>query len=343
MRGRSVALAPPTVAQDHQDVQHQLRILLVDGTGTHAVVLSSLFSELNAEPWIGSTVARDPAEGAPWCLDLMEGASSSLSALESGNYQLALIAAPEAGQNALDFLRLAKLRAPEVPLFLISDSRSRKVDPLALNLGAAGCIDPRRIRPLALDRSLRFAYAQQCRVHALQAQYEELLWLHRMTDLALEVRDRTSFSIQVTDLIARRADMPLVWIESYEAERQEFVCRAVHGLPLTTIGETSPVRDSLACDVIHSGRPRLEMSMDSSMLRMHDQVVGTWICLPMIAEGRSLGVVTLAHTKACAIDSRELHGMATLVEHFAKLSQRIPASPAELWSSPLAPVAMTRS
>jgi signal transduction histidine kinase len=168
---------------------------------------------------------------------------------------------------------------------------------------------------LALDRARLYRREREARVAAEAAQ-EQVTFLARATELLAESLDLETTLGSVADLaVPRLADWCIVYVVTEEAEIRRL---AVAHVDERTRAAVEAHLDTLTLDpeaetgvprVIRTGEPELvpEASLEELAADVHDpeafaRVLGpfhgeaSWICVPLVAHGRTLGALALIST-----------------------------------------------
>lgn len=282
------------------------RILLIDDEEVDFVITSRLLEQL-----------PERAYELEWAETFEEGMRS----LATRRHDVCLVDYRLGAKTGLDLLREASIRGLGIPMILLTGHGDDGVDLEAMALGAAGYIDKDRIDSAVLDRTLRYALEHERVVNDLVDHNRELQWLHTLTQIVLHRGPVDEMYRQIAFEIARATSFPLVAIDLYDEDLDTIARAGVYG-GCTQVEASRGVDQTVSGEVVRTRRPLIEMSFDGRDAVARSAVwegVATFMCLPMIADGRVAGALTLAHTEALAVDSQLVNRVASIANHLAAL------------------------
>lgn len=283
------------------------RILLIDDNEVDFVITSRLLEQ----------VPRRSYE-LEWAETFEEGMRS----LASRRHDVCLVDYRLGARTGLDLLREASLQGLGIPMILLTGQGDDGVDLEAMSLGAAGYIDKDRVDSAVLDRTVRYALERDRVVTDLVDHNRELLWLHRLTQIALRRAPAGETYQEIAFEIGRATDFPLVAIDLHDADLDTITRAGSYGA-LPPVAASRPASETVSGDVVRTGRPLVEMAFDGRDAVARSAIwegVATFMCLPMIANERAIGALTLAHTEALAVDSQLVNRVASIANHLAALA-----------------------
>jgi two-component system sensor histidine kinase/response regulator len=281
------------------------RILLIDDEEVDFVITSRLLEQIPERSY-----------ELEWAESFEEG----MRTLASRRHDVCLVDYRLGARTGLDLMREAMACDLGIPMILLTGQGDDGVDLEAMALGAAGYLDKDRVDSTVLDRTVRYALERDRVVNDLVDHNRELLWLHKLTQIALQRESASAMYSQVATEIGRATHFPLIAIDLYD-ETQDTVARVgTHG-PWTREGETQLSDQTVTGEVVRTGRPLIEMSFDGLGAARSAVLdgVATFMCIPMLADGQVAGALTLAHTEALPVDSQLVNRVASIANHLAAL------------------------
>ncbi|HEX6938724.1 MAG TPA: response regulator [Longimicrobiales bacterium] len=172
---------------------------------------------------------------------------------------------------------------------------------------------------------------------ALAQRNRELATLHRISTISLSAGPLDRSLRTIADEIAGATGFPIVAIELYDEASRRMVCRATRGIPAgagraplsfgldrTVSGRVVRERIPIFTHVGEQDRP-VEGILETLGIR-------TLACVPMEADGRIIGALTLAHTDVVPLDThlpRFAAGIAGLVASLVERARAEEALAAE--------------
>ncbi|TDJ69904.1 MAG: response regulator [Planctomycetota bacterium] len=282
------------------------RILLIDDEEVDFVITSRLLEQI-----------PERAYELEWAETFEEGMRS----LASQRHDVCLVDYRLGAKTGLDVLREASNQGLDIPMILLTGQGDDDVDLEAMSLGAAGYIDKDRIDSAVLDRTVRYALEHDRVVHDLVDHNRELLWLHKLTQIVLGREPEDEMYRRIASEIGSATSFPLVAIDLYDEDLDTITRAGAYGACIPV--EASRHADqTVSGTVVRTRRPLIEMSFDGRDAVGQSAVwdgVATFMCLPMIADERATGALTLAHTEALAVDSQLVNRVASIANHLAAL------------------------
>ena len=133
----------------------------------------------------------------------------------------------------------------------------------------------------------------------LAARNRELEALHRISEIALGARPLPDLLKEITLEVAEATGFSTVGIEFYDAQNQEMVIAASHGmgLPEDPAGFRVPVEQTLSGVAALTGRPLVETDAlnrrEYANRRLRSLKTQTFVCAPMMVGSRVIGVLSL--------------------------------------------------
>jgi hypothetical protein len=176
------------------------------------------------------------------------------------------------------------------------------------------------------NQALQAGAAERSRMEVqLSARNRELLTLHRLSEILIRTPSLEAACHEIVEEIGAATGFPCLAIELYDEARQKMVFKAARGIPLPPGQETLevPVEETLSGMVARTGRPVIETNAGqrpeyaNEILRQIK--ARTFICLPMIVDGRVVGTLSLAHPKAVRVDERLTEWLESLANCVAAL------------------------
>src|ERR1700743_210906 len=171
-----------------------------------------------------------------------------------------------------------------------------------------------------------------------EAREAELLWrnrqltaFQRISEVMLaDEKEQTLF-----DTIAREASemtgFPMVAIELCDFDRAVMVYRGVHGIDLDGLPKPFevPMDVTLSGRVAHTGKVMVEMDAgrcrENAAPILRKLGMETFVCLPILPNGKVVGTLSLAHSEQVEVDSRTVKQAASLANYLATLFDRLQA------------------
>ena len=285
-----------------------------------------------ADSEVDFVVARElmaRAAGRLVALDWVDAHGVALRTLQRRRHDACLVDEHVEGRSALEFLRAAGAWNAPVPILVLNGSADRQFERDALALGAADAVDKDGLDAAGLVRAVRRAVERGRHDQLLREENAELRTLHRLSAVALRAAPAHRIYAELVGTTAEATGFPIVTLERFDPRTATTTLLAGCGPGRThSGGDPAPAEVSLAGEVARTRRPRLEMSLDgpsSAARALPWPEARTLACLPMVAEERVVGALTLAHTEAWPVDSTQLNRAATLANHLAVLVERIEA------------------
>ena len=288
------------------------RILLVDDDEVDFVITSKLLAQV---------------ESSEYEVDWAECYEEGVRLLAHERYDVCLVDYRLGDRSGLDLLRVAGARGCPVPIILLTGQGDERVDAQALALGAAGYLDKGRLDVDVLDRALRYAQAREGLVTDLIDHNEELLRLHRFTEILLSSDPIPRRLLQATAQFARATNFPVALLERIDLAGATVRTLATWGLdpedrpPAIRRREESPARRAM-----ESRRPTVVMDFDggpNELGRSGWPWARSMVALPLSDVGELLGAITVASHEPMAVDGTQLQRAATLALHIGLLLGRM--------------------
>ncbi|HEX7118074.1 MAG TPA: PAS domain S-box protein [Longimicrobiales bacterium] len=165
---------------------------------------------------------------------------------------------------------------------------------------------------------------------AIAERNRELAALHRISTISLapDSPDRSFHAI--AEEIAAATGFPIVAIERYDEASQQMVCRYARGVPEGSVPPASLDRTP-AGRVVRTREPVFTCAdepVEPAEGVLHGLGIRTLACVPMEADGRVIGTLTLAHTAAVPLDERLPRFAASIAGLVASLVERTRAEEA---------------
>ncbi|MBD2740299.1 diguanylate cyclase [Coleofasciculus sp. FACHB-1120] len=158
----------------------------------------------------------------------------------------------------------------------------------------------------------------------------ELLTLYKISEIAQETQSLHTAFQEIVEQISIDTGFPIITIELYDEARQMMVFAGLKGVPLpadTTVLEV-PVDATLSGTVVRTGQPVVKTDLpqsakNSNFNKIFSQAgIKTFICMPMIVNQRSIGVLSLAHLEIVQCNDSFLKWIGSLANSIASLTER---------------------
>ncbi len=163
----------------------------------------------------------------------------------------------------------------------------------------------------------------------LRRRHREILTLYRLSEIALRALEPGAVYAELVEEIGASTGFPIVLLELHDEARRKMVLRAARGVSLPAdSGEiTSPVSETISGAVAASGQPVFETNLEARLGRSDEILRRTGarllVCVPMTAEQRVIGTLSLAHTGDIAVDDSLVPWAIALGRHVASLIRRL--------------------
>ncbi|XGV99408.1 MAG: PAS domain S-box protein [Leptolyngbya sp. BL-A-14] len=164
----------------------------------------------------------------------------------------------------------------------------------------------------------------------LRVRNRELALLHQLSEIILNQQSLSvAFQVIVKEISAATA-FPIVAIERYDSARQMMVFEGTEGIPLPLDGKPIevPVSQTSSGMVAQTGQ-MLVKTYDASEPKKCDTNealsqlgLRTFVCIPMIVNGRTIGTLSLAHPDAVETKPEFLQWLTSLANYLALLTDR---------------------
>lgn len=162
---------------------------------------------------------------------------------------------------------------------------------------------------------------------AVQLRNRQLLTLQRISQIALSQRSLKELFHILVETISVVMGFPIVTLEVYDSDRQVMRFEGLKGIPLLEIGSPIeiPADQITSGTVARTGRPVINRYLSESspcyLNTIFSQLgdIKILICMPMIANQRTFGVLSLAHSDEIEIDDDDVQWISSLVNHLALL------------------------
>ncbi|HWD90811.1 MAG TPA: PAS domain S-box protein [Verrucomicrobiae bacterium] len=171
-----------------------------------------------------------------------------------------------------------------------------------------------------------------------EAREAELLWRNRQLTAfqrISEVMLADEEEQTIFDTIAREASemtgFPMVAIELCDFERAVMVYRGVHGIDLDGLPKPFevPMDVTLSGRVAHTGKALVETDAgrcrENAAPILRQLGIETFVCLPILPNGKVVGTLSLAHCEHVDVDPRMVKQAASLANYLATLFDRLHA------------------
>ena len=158
----------------------------------------------------------------------------------------------------------------------------------------------------------------------------ELLTLYKISEIAQGTQSLNTAFQEIVEQISVDTGFPIITIELYDEVRQMMVFAGGKGVPLPldkTVLEV-PVDQTLSGTVVRTGQPVVKTDFPQSARNgnankiFSQPGIKTFICMPMIVNQRSLGVLSLAHREIVECDDSFLRWIGSLANYIASLTER---------------------
>jgi PAS domain S-box-containing protein len=184
----------------------------------------------------------------------------------------------------------------------------------------------RTAEPARANQALQAGVSERSRMEVqLSARNRELLTLHRLSEIFIRTPSLEAACREIVEEIGAATGFPCLAIELYDEARQKMIFKAIKGIPLPPGQETLevPVEETLSGIVARTGRPVIETNAGKRAEYANEILrqikARTFICLPMIVDGRVVGTLSLAHPKAVRVDERLTEWLESLANCVAAL------------------------
>lgn len=261
----------------------------------------------------------DQLEDRCYELDWADTFDGGLRALQHGRYDVCLVDYRLGERTGLELLSVCASLGISIPMILMTGGGDEELD--SLPPGGSALLDKRRADAPELGRVLRYVLHREGLVADLLDHNEELVRLHRLTQIFLLRRPLSAALDAAAREIACGSGFPIVTIELYEASRDAVRCVAACGLEGAVSACERPLLAGPSARVLRTRKPLVEVVHAAGL------AVRTLVCAPMLAEAvdgsepteHLVGVLSLAHPEPLPVDSVQLHRATTLASHLAAL------------------------
>ena len=180
-------------------------------------------------------------------------------------------------------------------------------------------------------RELTEEVAERGRVEEeLRLRNQELLTLHRISEISLQPHTLTEAFQSIVDVISKATNFPDVSIELYDRKYNGATHSRIKDVHVRSGGDSRrvPMEDTFRCSIVRSGGPMRKVpatngSGRARKLKRHK--METIIPVPMIMGNTVVGVLTLAHPQRIKLEGRLPEWAATLANYLAALNDRMRA------------------
>jgi PAS domain S-box-containing protein len=164
----------------------------------------------------------------------------------------------------------------------------------------------------------------------LALRHRELLALHKISEIHLSNRSLKSAYQEIVEEISTATGFPTIAIELYDSSRQMMVFEGVKGIPLppnTSVLEV-PADQTFSGTVVRTRQPAIkfyapqEVKTCDGNESLRQLGIRTFICMPMIANDRAIGTLSLAHPEVVELDDHFIQWLASLANYLAFLTER---------------------
>jgi len=166
---------------------------------------------------------------------------------------------------------------------------------------------------------------------ALRERSAMLAAVYEVSDIAQNAPTFETACRMIAAAVSRATGFEIAAVELYDAERQRMIFAGAVGIP-SLGGEESfevPVDETLSGLVARTGEPLLEMRALDRDEYKHPELrrlgVDTFLCLPLIAAGATLGALSLASPNRREVSSDAVLWMSNLAAQIATLIDRVKA------------------
>ncbi|MBD1894305.1 diguanylate cyclase [Coleofasciculus sp. FACHB-129] len=158
----------------------------------------------------------------------------------------------------------------------------------------------------------------------------ERLTLYKISEIAQGTQCLYTAFQEIVEEISIDTGFPIITIELYDEARQMMVFAGLKGVPLpadTTVLEV-PVDQTLSGSVVRTGQPVVKTDLSQSAKNSNfnkifsQSEIKTFICMPMIVNQRSIGVLSLAHREIVQCNDSFLKWIGSLANSIASLTER---------------------
>ncbi|MBD1840152.1 diguanylate cyclase [Coleofasciculus sp. FACHB-501] len=158
----------------------------------------------------------------------------------------------------------------------------------------------------------------------------ERLTLYKISEIAQGTQSLHAAFQEIVEQISINTGFPIITIELYDEARQMMVFAGLKGVPLladTTVLEV-PVDQTLSGSVVRTGQPVVKTELSQSAKNSNfnkifsQSEIKTFICMPMIVNQRSIGVLSLAHWEIVQCNDSFLKWIGSLANSIASLTER---------------------
>ncbi|MBD2537334.1 diguanylate cyclase [Coleofasciculus sp. FACHB-SPT36] len=158
----------------------------------------------------------------------------------------------------------------------------------------------------------------------------ERLTLYKISEIAQGTQSLYTAFQEIVEEISIDTGFPIITIELYDEARQMMVFAGLKGVPLpadTTVLEV-PVDQTVSGSVVRTGQPVVKTELSQSAKNSNfnkifsQSEIKTFICMPMIVNQRSIGVLSLAHREIVQCNDSFLKWIGSLANSIASLTER---------------------
>lgn len=205
----------------------------------------------------------------------------------------------------------------KLPRFTIGELENLKISFIQM-------LDQIRSQQARLDENNRMLEATvEDRTRQLQRRNTELITLNRLSHITLESPSLPDAYQATVVVISSATRFPMVAIEHYDSDHDLMVLMAATGMDLTakTIGLETPVLQTLSGVAARTAKPVVE-SGTIPIANQFGEEVKTFVAIPMLANQRVMGVLSLASPVEQTVDQQQLEWYTTLANQFVAFTGR---------------------
>jgi CheY-like chemotaxis protein len=276
-----------------------VRILLVEDDEDDALLLER-------------TLAQIPE--ARFAMTWVTDGAAALEALASGWYDATLVDCALGASSGVDFIREATAAGCMTPLIMLTGQRDRTTDMVAMKAGAADFLVKGQTDATLLDRTLRYAITSARIRDELRRGREQILGLEQVGRLLAE-------DWPMDDAIEQ---LLRVMGDAFEYQYVAVYLRSPRGFELRRArGYQHPIAWIDAADraierVVTARQPALVKVFTRSLgHRDLDTDVRSELCLPVVIDGRTVGLLSVGSPDGAELGERDLTVLRAITDRLA--------------------------
>jgi CheY-like chemotaxis protein len=276
-----------------------VRILLVEDDEDDAVILKR-------------TLAKIP--DARFDVQWVTSGAAALDALATGWYDATLVDYGLGGSSGVELIRDATAAGCVTPLIMLTGQRDRTTDMLAMKAGAADFLVKGQTDATLLDRTLRYAITSARIREELRRGREQILGLEQIGRLLAEDWPIDDAIEQLLRVMGDAFEYQFVAV--YLRSGADFDLRRARGYqyPVARIDASDSSLERVVSGQQHILVANVTRSPDH---RDADANVRLELCLPIVVDGRTIGLLTVGSPDGEQLGERDLTVLRAVADRLA--------------------------